>query len=122
PGVMERVRHSDQLYTRTKISDAIIPIAKGRRELIVGDRMTGKTVLAVDAILNQRGKDVICIYCCVGRSEASLSKVVQLLKERGAMEYTIAPRSFRSWTTLDRDRKSTRLNSSHVSISYAVFC
>ena len=89
PGVMERVRLSDQLYTGTKIIDAIIPIAKGQRELIVGDRMTGKTVLAVDAILNQRGKDVICIYCCVGRSEASLSKVVQLLKERGAMEYTI---------------------------------
>src|SRR2546422_5673087 len=77
PGVMERVRLSDQLYTGTKIIDAIIPIAKGQRELIVGDRMTGKTVLAVDAILNQRGKDVICIYCCVGRSEASLSKVVR---------------------------------------------
>src|SRR2546425_1776508 len=89
PGVMERVRLSDQLYTGTKIIDAIIPIAKGQRELIVGDRMTGKTVLAVDAILNQRGKDVICIYCCVGRSETSLAKIVQLLKERGAMEYTI---------------------------------
>src|SRR5205823_2566339 len=62
PGVMERVRLSDQLYTGTKIIDAIIPIAKGQRELIVGDRMTGKTVLAVDAILNQRGKDVICIH------------------------------------------------------------
>src|SRR2546425_234676 len=62
PGVMERVRLSDQLYTGTKIIDAIIPIAKGQRELIVGDRMTGKTVLAVDAILNQRGKDVFYIH------------------------------------------------------------
>jgi F-type H+-transporting ATPase subunit alpha len=89
PGVMERSPVTDPLYTGTKILDAVIPIAKGQRELIVGDRMTGKTVLAVDAILNQRGKDVICIYCCVGRSEASLIKVIHLLKERGALEYTI---------------------------------
>jgi F-type H+-transporting ATPase subunit alpha len=89
PGVMERTPVTDQLYTGTKILDAIIPIAKGQRELIIGDRMTGKTVLGVDAILNQRGKDVICIYCCIGRSETSLTKIVQLLKERGAMDYTI---------------------------------
>jgi F-type H+-transporting ATPase subunit alpha len=89
PGVMERVPLSEPLHTGTKIIDAVIPIAKGQRELIVGDRMTGKTVLATDAILNQRGKDVICIYCCVGRSEASLVRTIQLLKERGAMEYTI---------------------------------
>jgi F-type H+-transporting ATPase subunit alpha len=88
-GVMERIPVTDQLYTGTKLIDAITPIAKGQRELIIGDRMTGKTVLAVDAILNQQGKNVVCIYCCVGRSEASLSKVLQLLKERGAMEYTI---------------------------------
>jgi F-type H+-transporting ATPase subunit alpha len=89
PGVMERIPVSEPLYTGTKIIDAITPLAKGQRELIIGDRMTGKTVLAIDAILNQQGKDVICIYCCAGRSDASLSKIIQLLRERGAMEYTI---------------------------------
>lgn len=89
PGVMERIPVSEPLYTGTKIIDAVTPIAKGQRELIIGDRMTGKTVLAIDAILNQQGKDVVCIYCCAGRSEASLSKVVQLLTDRGAMDYTI---------------------------------
>lgn len=89
PGVMERIPVSEPLYTGTKIIDAITPLAKGQRELIVGDRMTGKTVLAIDAILNQQGKDVICIYCCVGRSDAFLSKTMRLLRERGAMEYTV---------------------------------
>lgn len=89
PGVMERIPVSEPLYTGTKIIDAITPLAKGQRELIIGDRMTGKTVLAIDAILNQQGKDVICIYCCAGRSDASLLKIIQLLRERGAMEYTI---------------------------------
>jgi len=89
PGVMERIPVSDPLHTGTKIFDAVIPLAKGQRELIIGDRMTGKTVLAIDAILNQQGKDVICIYCCVGRSNASLLKIMDLLKEREAMEYTM---------------------------------
>jgi len=89
PGVMERIPVSEPLYTGAKIIDAIIPLAKGQRELIIGDRVTGKTVLAVDAILNQQGKNVICIYCCVGRTDASLSKIILLLKQRGAMEYTI---------------------------------
>ncbi len=89
PGVMERVPVTDPLYTGTKIIDAIIPIAKGQRELIIGDRMTGKTVLGIDAILNQRGSGVICIYCCIGRSHASLSKVTQFFRERRAMDYTI---------------------------------
>jgi len=89
PGVMERIPVSEPLYTGTKIIDAITPLAKGQRELIIGDRVTGKTVLAADAILNQQGKDVICVYCCVGRSDASLSRIRQLLKDRGAMEYTI---------------------------------
>ncbi len=89
PGVMERVPVEDQLYTGTKVIDALIPIAKGQRELIIGDRMTGKTVLGLDAILNQKGKNVLCVYCCIGRSYASLEKVVELLRERGAMEYTI---------------------------------
>ncbi len=89
PGVMERIPLTDPLYTGTKIFDAVLPLGKGQRELIIGDRMTGKTIIAIDAILNQKGKDVICIYCCVGRSHASLSNIIHLLKERGAMEYTI---------------------------------
>ena len=89
PGVMERVPVEDPLYTGTKVIDAIIPIAKGQRELLIGDRMTGKTVVGIDAILNQRGKDVICVYCCIGRSYTSLSKITELLRERGAMDYTI---------------------------------
>ena len=89
PGVMERTPLSDPLYSGTKIFDAVLPLGKGQRELIVGDRMTGKTVIAIDAILNQKGKDVICIYCCVGRSHASLSNIIHLLKERGAMDYTL---------------------------------
>ncbi len=89
PGVMERTPLTDPLYTGTKIFDVVLPLGKGQRELIVGDRMTGKTVIGIDAILNQKGKDVICIYCCVGRSHASLSNIIHLLKERGAMEYTV---------------------------------
>src|SRR5207245_10122668 len=76
PGVMERVRLSDQLYTGTKIIDAIIPIAKGQRELIVGDRMTGKTVLSVGGMLNQRGTDGSCMHCCVGLRVAAPRRVV----------------------------------------------
>ena len=89
PGVMDRIPVTEPLYTGTTIIDAVLPLAKGQRELIIGDRVTGKTVLALDAILNQQGKDVVCIYCCVGRSEVSLARIVQLLTERGAMEYTI---------------------------------
>jgi F-type H+-transporting ATPase subunit alpha len=69
--------------------DAIIPIGKGQRELIVGDRMTGKTSLGLEAILNQKGKDVLCIYCCIGRSLASLEDVIETLKDKKAMDYTI---------------------------------
>ncbi len=89
PGVMERVPVEDQLLTGTKIFDATLPLAKGQRELLIGDRMTGKTVIALDAILNQKGKDIVCIYCCIGRSHSSLSKVHDLLRDRGAMDYTI---------------------------------
>jgi len=89
PGVMERTPLSDPLYSGTKIFDAVLPLGKGQRQLIVGDRMTGKTVIALDAILNQKGQNIVCIYCCVGRSHASLSNIIHLLKERGAMEYTL---------------------------------
>ncbi len=73
----------------TKMIDIAIPLAKGQRQLILGDRMTGKTVLAVDAILNQVGRDVICIYCCVGKSLSGLSKIISVLKDKGAMDYTV---------------------------------
>ena len=89
PGVLERVPIIKSLETGTLVIDATVPIGKGQRELIVGDRMTGKTTLCVDAILNQKDKNVICIYCCIGRSYADLQKTVEILKLQGALEYTI---------------------------------
>jgi len=89
PGVMKRIPIDEALETGNLLIDAAIPIGKGQRELIVGDRMTGKTTIGVDAILNQKDKNVICVYCCIGRSYASLQKVVETLKLHGALEYTI---------------------------------
>ncbi len=89
PGVMKRVPVKETLETGTLILDAAIPIAKGQRQLIIGDRLTGKTTVALDAILNQKGKDVICIYCCVGKPYSSLLKVLEVLKEKDALRYTI---------------------------------
>lgn len=89
PGVMERRPVDQTLETGTKLLDAVIPIAKGQRQLIVGDRMTGKSTLAIDAILNQRGHNVVCIYCCIGKSYASLVRTVRLLQSNEAMPYTI---------------------------------
>jgi len=89
PGVMDRVPVRETLETGTLILDAIIPIAKGQRQLIIGDRLTGKTTVAVDAILNQKGKGVICIYCCIGKPYSALLKVLDILKENNALEYTI---------------------------------
>jgi F-type H+-transporting ATPase subunit alpha len=73
----------------TKMIDIAIPLAKGQRQLILGDRMTGKTVIAVDAILNQLGRDVVCIFCCVGKSLSGLSKIMSVLKDGGALDYTV---------------------------------
>jgi len=87
--VMERAPVEQTFETGTRILDAVIPIAKGQRQLIIGDRMTGKTTLAVDAILNQAGRQVICIYCCVGKTYASLLKLTRLFQSREAMAYTI---------------------------------
>ena len=89
PGVMERVPVKETLETGTLILDAIIPIAKGQRQLLIGDRLTGKTTVALDAILNQKGKDVICIYCCIGKPYSSLVKVLDILKEKDAISYTV---------------------------------
>lgn len=89
PGVMERVPVRETLETGSLLLDAIIPIAKGQRQLLIGDRLTGKTTVALDAIINQKGKDVICIYCCIGKPYSSLIKVLDVLKEQKALDYTI---------------------------------
>ncbi|MBI5150067.1 MAG: F0F1 ATP synthase subunit alpha [Candidatus Omnitrophica bacterium] len=89
PGVMDRVPVKETLETGNLILDAIIPIAKGQRQLLIGDRLTGKTTVAVDAIINQKGKNVVCIYCCIGKPYSSLVKVIDVFKEKETMPYTI---------------------------------
>ena len=88
PGVISRQSVSQPLQTGIKVIDAIIPIGKGQRELIIGDRQTGKTALAIDAIINQKGKDVICIYVAIGQKESKIARIVVKLEETGAMDYT----------------------------------
>ena len=89
PGVMQRVPIDEPLETGNLIIDSMIPIGKGQRQLIVGDRMTGKTTIGIDTILNQKDKNVLCIYCCIGRSHVSIEKVIEVLKVNNALEYTI---------------------------------
>ncbi|MFH0877352.1 MAG: F0F1 ATP synthase subunit alpha [Candidatus Omnitrophota bacterium] len=89
PAVLDRIPISHQMHTGIKILDTIIPIGKGQRELIIGDRQTGKTALALDAIINQQDKNVVCVYCWVGGAHSSLLKIIHLLEETGAMNHTI---------------------------------
>jgi F-type H+-transporting ATPase subunit alpha len=89
PSVLERTPLKESLETGVKILDMMNPVGKGQRQLILGDRVTGKTTIATDAILNQRGKGVICIYCCIGKAEASLNKVLELFRENDVMSYGI---------------------------------
>ncbi|MCE5263068.1 MAG: alternate F1F0 ATPase, F1 subunit alpha [Deltaproteobacteria bacterium] len=89
PAVMARDPVTVPLQTGIKVIDALIPIGRGQRELIVGDRQTGKTAIAVDAIINQADKDVICIYCAIGKKASDVAKVIADLKEHGALKYTI---------------------------------
>lgn len=89
PGVMERQPVVEPLETGIKIIDTCIPIGKGQRELILGDRVTGKTTIATDTILNQKGKDVICIFCWTGGSEVALRRIIDELREGGAMDYSV---------------------------------
>ncbi|MDD5725854.1 MAG: F0F1 ATP synthase subunit alpha [Patescibacteria group bacterium] len=89
PGVMTRGPVDTPLMTGIKCIDALIPIGRGQRELIIGDRQVGKTAIAVDTIINQKGKNVICIYVAIGQKESKVAKIVAKLKEAGAMEYTI---------------------------------
>ena len=87
--IMDRAAVSVPLQTGLKVVDALIPIGRGQRELILGDRQTGKTAIALDTILNQQDKNVICIYCAIGQRASSVAKVIAHLKEKGAMEYTV---------------------------------
>ena len=89
PAIMDRAPVAVPLQTGLKVVDALIPIGLGQRELILGDRQTGKTAIAIDTILNQRGKNVVCIYCAIGQRASSVAKVVANLREKGAMEFTV---------------------------------
>ena len=89
PGIIERQHVSRPLQTGIKAIDSMIPIGRGQRELIIGDRQTGKTTIATDTILNQKGKDVICIYVAIGQKRSTVAQVVENLARDGAMEYTI---------------------------------
>ena len=88
-GVMERKSVEEPLQTGIKAIDALVPIGRGQRELIIGDRQTGKTAIAVDAVLNQKGEDVICIYVAIGQKESTVNGVVETFKKHGAMDYTV---------------------------------
>jgi len=88
PGVMQRQSVKQSLPTGLKVVDALVPIGKGQRELIIGDRKTGKTSIAVDTILNQKGKNTLCIYVAIGQKESTVKALVETLKRYGAMEYT----------------------------------
>ncbi|MDI6774496.1 MAG: F0F1 ATP synthase subunit alpha [Verrucomicrobiota bacterium] len=89
PPITHRAHMEEFLPTGTKIIDIMVPIAKGQRQLILGDRMTGKTVISVDAILNQKERNTVCIYCAVGKSVSALEKVATTLHDAGALDYTI---------------------------------
>ena len=89
PGIIERKSVSVPLQTGIKAIDSMIPIGRGQRELIIGDRQTGKTTIATDTILNQKGKDVICIYVAIGQKRSTVSQIVSTFEMNGAMDYTI---------------------------------
>ena len=89
PGVMARQSVNEPLQTGLKSIDSMVPIGRGQRELIIGDRQTGKTAVAIDTILNQKGKDVICIYVAIGQKASTVASVVNKLEEQGAMDYSI---------------------------------
>ena len=89
PGIIERKSVHEPLQTGIKAIDAMIPIGRGQRELIIGDRQTGKTAIAIDTIINQKGKNVFCIYVAIGQKQSTVAQVVDRLKKSGAMEYTI---------------------------------
>jgi F-type H+-transporting ATPase subunit alpha len=87
--IMDREPVTVPLQTGLKVVDALIPVGRGQRELILGDRQTGKTAIALDTILNQRGQNVVCVYCAIGQRASAVAKAVAALREKGAMEYTV---------------------------------
>ena len=89
PGVIDRQSVSQPVQTGLKSIDAMVPIGRGQRELIIGDRQTGKTAVALDTIINQKGKDLICVYVAIGQKASTIANVVRKLEEHGAMEYTV---------------------------------
>ncbi len=89
PGVIERQPVREPMATGLKAIDSMIPIGRGQRELIIGDRQTGKTAIAIDTIINNKGNDLICIYCAIGQKRSSIAQVVKILSDYGAMDYTI---------------------------------
>ena len=89
PGVIDRQSVSQPVQTGLKSIDAMVPIGRGQRELIIGDRQTGKTAVAIDTIINQKGKDLICVYVAIGQKASTIANVVRMLEESGAMDYTI---------------------------------
>jgi F-type H+-transporting ATPase subunit alpha len=89
PGIISRRSVHEPLQTGLVAIDSMIPIGRGQRELIIGDRQTGKTAVAIDTILNQKGKDVICVYVAIGQKASSIAQIVNNLQERGALEYTV---------------------------------
>ena len=89
PGVVARQPVKEPMQTGIKAIDAMIPIGRGQRELIIGDRQTGKTAIALDTIINQKGGDMICIYVAIGQKRSTVAQVVKTLEDYGAMEYTI---------------------------------
>src|SRR5436305_772817 len=89
PGVVQRQPVKEPMQTGIKAIDSMIPIGRGQRELIIGDRQTGKTAVILDAIINNKGNNLICIYCAIGQKRSSIAQVVKILQDNGAMEYTI---------------------------------
>ncbi|MCB2021183.1 MAG: alternate F1F0 ATPase, F1 subunit alpha [Rhizobacter sp.] len=89
PPIMQRAPVDAPLQTGVKVIDALIPVGRGQRELILGDRQTGKTAIAVDAILNQRDQDVVCVYCAIGQRASAVAQVIATLREHGALAYTV---------------------------------
>src|SRR5205085_3118358 len=89
PGVVDRKPVKEPLQTGLKAIDAMVPIGRGQRELIIGDRQTGKTAVAIDTILNQKGQNVICVYVAIGQKKSTVAQVVKILDDNGAMEYSI---------------------------------
>jgi F-type H+-transporting ATPase subunit alpha len=89
PAIMDRAPVTVPLQSGIKVVDALIPVGRGQRELILGDRQTGKTAVALDTILNQRGRDVLCVYCAIGQRASGVARVIAALREHGAMDYTV---------------------------------